>query len=285
MDTKKPPSKQVLEKFDITEEATLLSGGQGTTFKAGNFILKPTESEEYAGWVANVFDNIKQDGFRVAKYVKSSNGKYVEDGWICQEYLPGEHDHAKTRWQEIIELCKVFHSALAEFSEPNFSKSDFLGEGNDPWSVADKMAWGEIPLEYYPELRESIEKLLSLIKPVNLPSQIIHGDFGGNVLFHPTLPPAVIDFSPYWRPAELAPAVIIVNALALENAPLSILDYVEDVKEINQMLIRAQLRMIFETDQHLKQNTKTLLLPVKLKDVEKYIPTIDLIYNRVINEL
>jgi uncharacterized protein (TIGR02569 family) len=283
MNTKSPPSKEVLEKFGITEEAALLSGGQRTTFKAGNFILKPTASEEYVSWVANVFENIKQDGFRVAKYVKSSNGRYVVDGWICQEYLLGEHDHAKTRWQEIIELCKVFHSALAEFLEPNFSKSDFLGKGNDPWSMADKMAWGEIPREYYPQLKEPIEKLLSVLKPVNLPNQIIHGDFGGNVLFHPSLPPAVIDFSPYWRPAELASAVIIVNAISLENAPLSILDYVEDVKEINQMLVRAQLRMIFETDQHLKQNTKTLIEVVELKDVEKYLPTIDLIYNRIMN--
>lgn len=283
MNTKSPPSKVVLEKFGIIEEAVLLSGGQGTTFKAGNFILKPTDSEEYVIWAANIFKNIKQNGFRVAKYAKSSNSRYVEDGWICQEYLEGEHDHDKTRWEEIVKLCKVFHIALAEFSKPEFSKPDFLGKGDDPWSVADKMAWGEIPIEYHLELKEPIEKLLSLLKLVNLPNQIIHGDFGGNVLFHPTLPPAIIDFSPYWRPAELAPAVIIVDALAWENASFSILDYVEDVREMNQMLVRAELRRILELDQHLRQNTKTLLEVVELKDIEKYLPSIDLIYNRIVS--
>jgi len=32
------------------------------------------------------------------------------------------------------------------------------------------------------------------------PSQLIHSDLGGNVLFHDQLPPAIIDFSAYWRP-------------------------------------------------------------------------------------
>ena len=32
----------------------------------------------------------------------------------------------------------------------------------------------------------------------------MHGDLTGNVLFHPTLPPAIIDFAPYWRPTEYA---------------------------------------------------------------------------------
>jgi len=283
MNVNKLPSKQVLEKFGITDKAILLSGGQGATCRAGDFILKPTESEEYASWVANVFDNIKQEGFRIAKNIKSSNDRYVEDGWVCKEYLEGEHDHSKKRWEEIIELCKIFHSVLAKFSEPNFS--NFLGRGTDPWSMADKMAWGEVPLEYYPELKEPIEKLTSVLKPVNLPNQIIHGDFGGNVLFHPTLPPAIIDFSPYWRPAPLAIGVIIVNALVWENAPVSILDYVKDVEEINQMLVRAELRLILELDQHIRQDTKTLLEVVKLNDIEKHLPTVDLIYKRIVGEL
>jgi hypothetical protein len=33
------------------------------------------------------------------------------------------------------------------------------------------------------------------------------------VLFAPGLPPAVIDLSPYWRPAAYADAVVVVDAL------------------------------------------------------------------------
>ncbi len=35
------------------------------------------------------------------------------------------------------------------------------------------------------------------------PPQLVHGDLTGNLLFHTSLPPAVIDLSPYWRPTAL----------------------------------------------------------------------------------
>jgi hypothetical protein len=41
----------------------------------------------------------------------------------------------------------------------------------------------------------------------------VHGDLAGNVLFHPTQPPAVIDLSPYWRPAGYATGVAVVDGL------------------------------------------------------------------------
>ncbi len=35
-------------------------------------------------------------------------------------------------------------------------------------------------------------------------AQLVHRDLTGNVLFHPPLPPLVIDLSPYWlRPLSL----------------------------------------------------------------------------------
>jgi len=44
----------------------------------------------------------------------------------------------------------------------------------------------------------------------------------GNVLFADASPPAVIDFSPYWRPAGLALAVAAVDALMWGGARLAL---------------------------------------------------------------
>ncbi len=44
-------------------------------------------------------------------------------------------------------------------------------------------------------------------------SQLIHGDLSGNVLFAAGLPPAIIDFSPYWRPVAYASAVVAVDGV------------------------------------------------------------------------
>jgi hypothetical protein len=38
------------------------------------------------------------------------------------------------------------------------------------------------------------------------------------VLFHAHLPPALIDFSPYWRPPGFASVVVIADALVWESA-------------------------------------------------------------------
>lgn len=46
----------------------------------------------------------------------------------------------------------------------------------------------------------------------------MHGDLGGNVVFHETLPPAVIDVSPYWRPAGYADAIVVADAVAWGRA-------------------------------------------------------------------
>ena len=52
----------------------------------------------------------------------------------------------------------------------------------------------------------------------------MHADLTGNVLFSPTLPPAVIDLTPYWRPAEYAEGVVIADALCWHGAQASLLD-------------------------------------------------------------
>ncbi len=58
---------------------------------------------------------------------------------------------------------------------------------------------------------------MKLLTPLSLPSQIIHGDLCGNILFHDTLPPVVIDFSLDYRPREYAEAILIADSIAWEN--------------------------------------------------------------------
>ncbi len=41
--------------------------------------------------------------------------------------------------------------------------------------------------------RSSLNALLAALEPVPAPSQLMHGDLTGNVLFHDALPPLIID--------------------------------------------------------------------------------------------
>ena len=67
----------------------------------------------------------------------------------------------------------------------------------------------------------------------------MHGDLTGNVLFADGLPPAVIDFAPYWRPPAFATAVVVGDALLWEGADETLLAAVEHVDAFPQFLLRA----------------------------------------------
>jgi hypothetical protein len=157
-------------------------------------------SADELAWQAEVFSSIEQVGFRVAQPLPT-----VIDGWAAFQYLAG--DHRPGLWREIIRVGERFHAALAGLPRPDA----ILDARTDAWAVGDRVAWGEAP---FPEL----DDVLAAFDPVDAPSQLIHGDLTGNVLFHDTLPPAILDFAPYWRPAEFASAIVVADAVNWEGA-------------------------------------------------------------------
>jgi hypothetical protein len=82
------------------------------------------------------------------------------------------------------------------------------------------------------------------LTPLDLPSQVVHGDLGGNVLFAPGLEPVVIDFSPYWRPPGWALAVVVVDAVVWGRAGFDLADALEP-EHRHQLLARATLFRLF----------------------------------------
>ena len=65
------------------------------------------------------------------------------------------------------------------------------------------------------------ERLHAALRPVTAPSQLIHGDLSGNVLFHAELPSAIIDFAACWRPVAFVSAIVVADALVWEGAEVA----------------------------------------------------------------
>jgi hypothetical protein len=107
--------------------------------------------------------------------------------------------------------------------------------------AADQAAWGERSTDVPEPLRPLVERLMRHRRPVDLPVQLVHGDLTGNVLFAEDLPPAVIDLSPYVRPAAYALAVVVVDALAWHGADQALVRALDDDPESGQLLLRAAL--------------------------------------------
>ena len=118
------------------------------------------------------------------------------------------------------------------------------------------------------------------MKKNELPNQLTHGDWGsGNILFDSELPPAVIDLSPYWRPADFGIAVMIIDALVYEGADESILDLGKDIEAFDQLILRGLTRRICEYighQQHVENDRD------RSGDIIKHLDLIDIIVEQVL---
>jgi uncharacterized protein (TIGR02569 family) len=223
----------VLAAFGVAGCAvTRLAGGQGTSWHAGGAVFKPAgQDAAEMEWLAAVYSQARGAGFRIARQRRAVNGAVCVDGWCATDFVAGEH--ASRRWADAIRAGERLHAALAGLPRPAF-----LDRRESPWVTGDRVAWGEIPVAQFAHVRH-VHRLAAAIRPVTAPSQLIHGDLGGNVLYHDVLPPAVIDFSPYWRPAAFAAAIVVADALVWEGADRSILAAVRHIGDFGQYLLRA----------------------------------------------
>lgn len=238
------PPDQALTAFGVRgQPVRRLSGGQGRVWAAGDLVLKPVDDVVEAVWTADVLSSLVEDGFRITRPVRSRADEWVVDGWSAWRRLPGEHDTAG-RWSEVLRVGRELTAALSGLPAPAF-----LGTGTHPWAVADRMAWGEQPCTVFHEvLRPLAERLTDLVVPEHGPSQVIHGDLTGNVLFAAGLPPGVIDVTPYWRPAPFCLAIVAVDAVLWRGARTWVPGAVPGTYEGRSLLARAALRRLLTSD-------------------------------------
>jgi uncharacterized protein (TIGR02569 family) len=224
----------VLAAYGVTGTPVPLPGGQGTSWRCGDLVLKPVDGDP-AGleWAAGPLAGARTSTVRWPTPVRTADGALEVDGWSATTVLPGEHRPG--RWADAIAAGEAFADAVAHLPRPAF-----LAARDDPWAVADRVAWGEVRADGLDDVPH-VRRLRAALAPVHAPAQLVHGDLTGNVLLHPTLPPAVIDLSVYWRPTAYGSAVVIADALVLEGATTALLDAPRPDAELPQLVLRALL--------------------------------------------
>jgi len=204
------PPPDVLAAAGAQGELEPLGGGTGRTWRCGGLVFKPVDfAPEVVTWQGEILGAVRAADVRVAP-------PRLAGDWIVMPYLEGRHEAG--RWLDVIEAGRRLHAALPQARPPAVDNA---------WETGDRVAWGELA---YP----AVDDLLAALEPVDEAPALIHGDLTGNVLFHDTLPPAVIDFAPYFRPPTYAAAIVVADAVCWEGAPESLLDAVP-----RQFLLRA----------------------------------------------
>ncbi len=214
--------------------ASLLPGGGNQSIQVGSVVFKPVDDRVEATWCQECLSRLVPDGFRIPEPVRSLRGRWVDAGWVASRCIAGVAGPAG-HWDELLETSARFHRALATVERPSF-----LGQRSHRWAAADRTAWREFHLDWVPTTRPRAQLLNDLWEPLDLPAQVIHGDLSGNVLFGAGLIPAVIDFSPYWRPAAFADAIILMDGM-LWFTEEDLVPLIPRTPTFSQLLVRAAL--------------------------------------------
>jgi uncharacterized protein (TIGR02569 family) len=251
------PGASVLAAFGVRGPARPLAGGQGESVRAGHVVLKPAGDVAEAEGVAGILEGIEERGFRLGRPVRATDGRWVVDGWAATRFVAGAWTPAG-RWGEVVAACRSFTGALAGRRRPAF-----LAARTHRWAFADAVAWGEAELDALEPVAPLLARLQALRRPVDAPSQLVHGDLAGNLLLADGLPPAVIDMSPYWRPAVFARAVLAVDGLVWDGAPAELV--LEDAPGFPQALVRALIFRLVAQEQAARADG-----PQRLQDLEAF---------------
>lgn len=248
------PPQHVRSTFGLREmEPVYLGDAWDGGWRCGDVVLSLVPDHARAAWSAKVRETLSVEGVRLARPVRSSDGRYVVSGWRADTFISGSPE---PRHDEVVSLSVRLHAETVALEKPRF-----LGQAPvPPWQdvdvfvLADRAAWEDVPLRSAriggpvettsPEGERSLDlirQLATLRKPIRTPDQLVHGDLFGTVLFAGAAAPGLTDITPYWRPAPWAAGVVVVDALSWGGADEGLIDRWSQLPEWPQMLLRALL--------------------------------------------
>lgn len=242
-----PVPAHVLASFGLVGDQQLLPGGRGLAVRVDDAVLVPAPDVAASTWAAELAERLRSPDVRLPRPLRSGDGRWVLGGWSASEHLEGVDSPAR-RWRELLATARSLHRALAPEPTP-----PWLARRCDPWAVADRAAWGETAPRPGAVTAPLVARLLAARRalPEAMADQLIHGDLTGNVL----LParegrgvPAVVDLSPYWRPAAAGLAIIVVDGLLWHHAGPELINLADLGPCGPQLLIRALLFRLLALD-------------------------------------
>lgn len=265
------PTPGSVSAFGVRERALRrLPGGAGHAWTDGRLVLKPVGCVAEHGWKCEVYAGWRDDAVRVPEPVppKGADGTgWSADSWGAHVFVPGRDLDLGRELGAVKEASDAFHRSVEDLPRPGF-----LDDRDDPWAFGDRVAWEGAEPEGDGETLEVIDRLREHLAPVTTPGQVIHGDVLPNVLVADGLPPAVIDWPPYFRPVGTANAVAVTDAVTFREAPVALLDEWETGEDWNQLLVRALLYRLGTTGLFAARGR---LMGSLLTHVERVRPVVD----------
>jgi len=267
------PTAEAVRAFGArSDELRRLPGGIGHAWTDGRLVLKPVGCVPEHTWVCEVYASWSATEVRVPEPVMPVGQRHRSwsvDGWGAHVFLPGRDTELPGEASRVKETSDAFHDCVQDLPRPAF-----MDDRADPWAFGDRLAWEDAEPEGDAATLRMIDRLRAHLAPVASASQAIHGDILPNVLLHDRLPPAVIDWPPYFRPAAMANAIAATDAVTFRAAPLSLLDEWSSGPDWDQLLIRAVLYRLGPTGVFARRNRLKGSLVTHVERVDRVVDAI-----------
>ncbi|KAF5580141.1 hypothetical protein FPANT_9415 [Fusarium pseudoanthophilum] len=247
-----PPPK-VLNAFGAEGSLIHVPGGRGLCYRTSQgILLRPSDDDEESEYTASLCKSLPElhpSDYRVPRPIQASGSpaRYVCDGWTAWEYLEGKAT-PHGNFDILMRACRAFHADIMRLA---ISRPSFLSTRQNRFTEADLVTWEEKKLEDVENINSEVmatvqpicDQLLKLRQPFRKEAnnQLIHGDLTGNVLFgtDTNSPPAIIDITLYWRPADYAEAIIVADGLIWLNEDRKLVEIFGTDHTRVQLLVRA----------------------------------------------
>lgn len=270
------PTSRAVRAFGVREHTLRrLPGGAGHVWTDGRLVLKPVGCVPEHAWVCETYAAWDSEDVRVPEPVEPrgvDDVAWSADGWGAHVFMPGRDVELVGELARVKEASDAFHHSIKSLPRP-----DFMDVRDDPWAFGDRLAWEAAEPEGDDETLDVIRRLREHVVSVGTPAQLIHGDILPNVLVADGLPPAVIDWPPYFRPVGTANAVAVTDAVTFRGASLSLLDEWETGEDWNQLLVRALLYRLGPTGLFASRNR---LMGSLVTHVERVRPVVEEVLSR-----
>lgn len=248
------PGPEILAAFDLGPGApapTVLVGGSRPVYRVEDVVLKRlyetalenSRSIDLFPWLAETLSAVPdgtERGFRLAKPLRTRTGAWLAPGgWTAWTFVEGT-PAAGRDVPACLAAIRALHAALR-----HAPMHPLLDRNETKFGRADRDCWAERPPEVHPFVAPLVDALYARRRPLPpLAEQLIHADLNpSNILVAPGLPPAFLDVTPSWRPADFALAMF-ANWIGPRQGDPSVLRHFRGVPHFEQLLVRAAIRML-----------------------------------------
>jgi hypothetical protein len=244
----------ISRSFPLPEPLERLAGGEGCTYRAGNYVYRWEARPAEATYVAELFAQLPAIGFRIPRPIASFQGSWLSpEGWSAWSFVPGHHAAADDV-PAALDAIHALNQVLASVPYP-----PFLATKDTSFTRAEQGAWGTLPDDLDAALDVYVRPLIARRQPLpDMPSQLIHIDVNDtNILIAPDMLPAFVDFTPGWRPAAYATAVFAYWVGIYRGAP-GVLEQCATDPVFDQLVLRVALSKLLTIHEFQKQDGRLI---------------------------